>query len=258
MNKNSYILFILLMVFSITTTFAQQNAGALVITSYADSVYTTGAAGEFSQLQFEQGQTVNWQGMYTTTAEGPNGTEDATEVNINYTIFLPGWGGTAYEDKQIFADATVGSLDGQIDFDYTIPMDADTFGMHDDSGTGATQIAYMQCRVVFETLPGTDGFPDVFWYEFVQIRPAGTITSTDILEKIDGLEIYPNPADNEVMIETPLDLMKNVQVYDMTGKLVLNLDTQDNRLDVSQLASGFHFIKIEQDGKYGGQKIMIK
>ena len=241
---------IIVMLFAASLS-AQQQGGSIVITNFADSVYTTGMAGEFNEIGFEQGQTINIKGAYGDVAT-------AQEVNINYTIFAADWSGIVYTDVQVFANAadSTAALDGIIDFDYTIPMDADTAGQHDIINTGVdTMVAFdfIQIRVWHDTTAGLD----VFWYEFVNVRPAGSVAAPKI-EPIEGLKFYPNPASDEVIIETPEALEKNVMVYDVAGRRVMNTTILGNRLDVSQLHAGFHTVRVEQDGKISILKVLIQ
>ncbi|MEM6964282.1 MAG: T9SS type A sorting domain-containing protein [Bacteroidota bacterium] len=257
MNKKFYTFVIssLFLLCTFTNAFGQQNAGSLVLTSFADSAYTTGAAGQFTGLCLERGQTVNIKGMYGDLAT-------VTSVNINYTIFASDWSGVVYEETQIFASDTSGVLDGNIDFDFVIPMDADTAGQHDvlDQATGDTlaeAFDYLQVRVTHEA----SAMLDVFWYEFVNIRPVGGCsesTSVRGFESIEGLEVFPNPASDEITINTPNNLEKEIMVYDVTGKRVMVTNLAGNRLDISSLDTGFHTIRVLEDGKVGIFKLMVQ
>ncbi len=51
------------MAFAVTTTFAQQQNGPIVLTMFGDSTYTTGMAGEFANMELKQGQTLNLKGQ---------------------------------------------------------------------------------------------------------------------------------------------------------------------------------------------------
>jgi len=257
MNKKNYTQFILsaLMVFSVSSLFAQQQGGSIVITNWGDSTYTTGMAGEFNYTEYEQGQTLNIKGMYGDVAT-------ATEVNINYTIFATDWSATVYDSVVVFANTAMGNLDGIIDYDFTIPIDADTFGVHDildpDTDSLLTPApTFIQVRI-FHGDPPPAGL-DVFWYEFVRVRGEGSLSSSvNDFEKLEGLEIFPNPASDEITINTVEEAETSVMVYDVTGKRVMNTVLNSNRLDVSKLQTGFHVIRVEQDGKMGIVRLMIK
>jgi len=257
MNKKFYTTIILsaLMLISFNSMFAQQSGGSIVLTNFGDSTYTTGAAGEFNYTEFEVGQTINIKGMYGDVAT-------ATEANVNYTIFATDWSAVAYDTVEVFASTAMGGLNGVIDVDFTIPMDADTFGVHDildpDTDTLITPApTFIQVRI-FHGDPPPTGL-DVFWYEFVRVRGEGSLASSvNNFEKLEGLEIFPNPASEEVTINTLEDGEATVMVYDITGKRVMVTNLTSNRLDVSSLQTGFHLIRVEQNEKIGIVRLMIK
>jgi len=258
MIRKIYLKFIFsaLMVFSISSLFAQQQGGSIVLTSFGDSTYVSGVAGEFNYTDYEQGQTVNVKGMY-----GQLGS--AVELNVNYTVFALDWSVALYDTIQVFASTSMGNMDGLIDADFVIPMDADTFLQHDlldpETDTLISQVpAIIQVRVWHDVLPAAGG-PDVFWYEFVRVRPAGSLsTAVNDFERLEGVEIFPNPASNTITINTMEDVETIVMVYDMAGKRVINKTIRGNRLDVSNLHTGMHIIRVAQGSKMAIARVMIK
>ncbi len=73
------------------------------------------------------------------------------------------------------------------------------------------------------------------------------------------LMIYPNPADENLTIETDNGSIKSIQILDATGKLIANqsLSLGKTVMDVSYLAPGIYFIPI-QDKNDSKQLIFIK
>jgi PKD repeat protein len=71
--------------------------------------------------------------------------------------------------------------------------------------------------------------------------------------------IYPNPASEEVFIQFDGQLAYTIQVYDMLGKVVLDLQPMNdvNRLDVSKLQNGVYFVKIRFDNMEYTHKLVI-
>ncbi|MDR2009064.1 MAG: C10 family peptidase [Bacteroidales bacterium] len=62
---------------------------------------------------------------------------------------------------------------------------------------------------------------------------------------LSHLTIYPNPATNNLTING-LEGKATAQVYDIYGKLLMNINNlQDGSVDVSSLASGIYFVKVE-------------
>jgi len=74
-----------------------------------------------------------------------------------------------------------------------------------------------------------------------------------------SFSIYPNPADNQIYInlgnhENSLPL--SLEIYNITGKLVLSTKLQKNTLDVSMLANGLYFLKLS-GGKVNFQPVKL-
>lgn len=74
---------------------------------------------------------------------------------------------------------------------------------------------------------------------------------------IAGLEVYPNPANDVLYINTAANLEKNVVIYDVLGKQVLST-TATNSVNVASLKSGMYILKITEAGKTSTSKLVIK
>jgi len=74
-----------------------------------------------------------------------------------------------------------------------------------------------------------------------------------------GIEIFPNPVQNHLTIQSDLGSDLEVELINGYGQTVLaqTLETSSNTLDISSLASGIYFVKISVDGKIGVQKLVI-
>ena len=57
--------------------------------------------------------------------------------------------------------------------------------------------------------------------------------------------IYPNPANDFVIIENDIVGQCDVTVYDMSGKIVLKENIDDNKLDVSNIPNGTYIVSID-------------
>jgi hypothetical protein len=77
----------------------------------------------------------------------------------------------------------------------------------------------------------------------------GPVAVKPIISK-QSFGVYPNPADNQLFINTG-DYKSSkpllVDVYNITGKLVLSTQLYENTLDVSSLANGLYFLKLTGD-----------
>lgn len=80
---------------------------------------------------------------------------------------------------------------------------------------------------------------------------------SNVSNDIEGLRIYPNPANDVVTISTNSSAVKSVQMFDISGKQVLNVDT-DSTINVSTLSKGIYVVKIVEEGKTSTSKLVIK
>lgn len=74
---------------------------------------------------------------------------------------------------------------------------------------------------------------------------------------IDGFSMYPNPAKNQLYIYTANNLTKNVTVFDVLGKQVVNQQVTGNSMNLN-LNTGIYIIKVEEAGKTVTQKLVIE
>ena len=74
---------------------------------------------------------------------------------------------------------------------------------------------------------------------------------------IEGLNIFPNPADDVLNITSNNAVEKNVQLFDLTGKKVLDVTTV-SQINVSSLKAGIYVAKINEAGKTATRKVIIK
>jgi len=73
-----------------------------------------------------------------------------------------------------------------------------------------------------------------------------------------SFSMYPNPANgNTVTITSASNNAKDVKVYSMIGKQVINT-TITNTLDVSGLQSGIYVVQITENGKSATKKLVIR
>lgn len=97
---------------------------------------------------------------------------------------------------------------------------------------------------------------------FDELRIAETTTallSVTQNDAIAGLEVYPNPVSNGLLfVDTKANAEKNIAIYDVVGKQVLNTTTASNAINVAQLKSGVYILKVTEAGKTSTRKLMIK
>ena len=119
---------------------------------------------------------------------------------------------------------------------------------YDVSSMPATEIGRIETNEpgIMGTVIGPNG---KIWYanatlnKIVKIEPS-TIIISGIEENIllDGNRIYPNPVENTLFFS---NYGNSVQIFDVTGKLVVSENNNMNSMDVSKLDNGIYLIKVD-------------
>ena len=76
---------------------------------------------------------------------------------------------------------------------------------------------------------------------------------------IEGLNLYPNPVSNgKVYISSKNDLDKNIIIFDVLGKKVLQTTMSSKELNISNLSPGVYIIKIDEEQATATRKLIVK
>lgn len=76
---------------------------------------------------------------------------------------------------------------------------------------------------------------------------------------IEGLSLYPNPVSNgKVYISSKNDLDKEIIIFDVLGKKVLQTTISSRELNVSNLSSGVYIIKINENEASATRKLIVR
>ncbi|MCG9792203.1 T9SS type A sorting domain-containing protein [Flavobacterium algicola] len=76
---------------------------------------------------------------------------------------------------------------------------------------------------------------------------------------IEGLNLYPNPASNgRVSIATKNDLNKEIVIFDLLGKRILQTQLSGRELNISSLSPGVYIIKINEDNATATRKLIVR
>ena len=82
---------------------------------------------------------------------------------------------------------------------------------------------------------------------------------TNKISTISGLNIYPNPVSGNILnIETTANATKAVSIFDVLGKQVLNVTTDNTTVNVGNLNAGVYIVKITEDGKTATRKLVVR
>jgi hypothetical protein len=82
------------------------------------------------------------------------------------------------------------------------------------------------------------------------------ITNNDLL--LSEIGVYPNPSTHFITIDLKNSTTAKVQVYDVIGKLILNVPAYNSneKLDTSSFKTGVYLVKIKVDNKVVTKRIL--
>jgi hypothetical protein len=76
---------------------------------------------------------------------------------------------------------------------------------------------------------------------------------------IEGLNFYPNPVTNgKIYISSKSNDDKQITIFDVLGKKVLQTILTSKELNVASLSPGVYFIKIEEGESSATRKLIIR
>jgi hypothetical protein len=76
---------------------------------------------------------------------------------------------------------------------------------------------------------------------------------------IEGLNLYPNPVSNgKVYITSKNDDEKDIIIFDVLGKKVIQTTINSRELNISNLSSGVYIIKINEGDASATRKLIVK
>jgi hypothetical protein len=76
---------------------------------------------------------------------------------------------------------------------------------------------------------------------------------------IEGLSFYPNPVSNgKIYITSKSSLDKEITIFDVLGKKVLQATITTKELNISTLSPGVYIIKIKEGEATATRKLIVK
>jgi hypothetical protein len=206
---------------------------------YVGSVYSDSATSRKLYIKTDSLNNIEWSRSfknYSNDAMGLSGAFKVLAVNDKYYVF--GLNASWYNSDEF----TVAKLDnfGNGYCNYT------DVNFHAEADSFTSQSYYVS---------GSIGsiFSEIHNYVFTN----DTITRVDLCSNIDNeyvnendfyydFNIYPNPA----TVALNIDDIKNItrtKIYDLSGKLIMEIIPVDHRIDISNLAKGLYFIALTTD-----------
>jgi hypothetical protein len=122
-------------------------------------------------------------------------------------------------------------------------------------------------RVAFRVPPAS---LKTYYLDSLIITNSGNATATcnyvsvgvnEINKETNQVKIYPNPADDQITIESETLPIKEVKIIDLMGKTMYHSMVNQNRskIDVSYFTPGIYFVQITDDQKnMANKKIVIQ
>ena len=84
-------------------------------------------------------------------------------------------------------------------------------------------------------------------------------SSKSLETTIEGLSFYPNPVTNgKVYISSKLNADKQIAIFDVLGKKVLQTLLTSKELNVTSLSPGVYIIKIEEGDATATRKLIVR
>ncbi len=206
----------------------------------------------------------------------------AFTIRYDPTLFSPNFGGGSFALNN---DSWVGLDVENVDFDYKDPINGRVEAgivrknIGNVSGFGAlgnffiviedhvvgmsepsleTKIWLENVRLINDTLVETIVFADSI---NITILNDDIINSTAI-EELDGLKIFPNPANRNLWIESEYQNIQRIELFNLAGQSMANCYQQKEAnnsvvLNIQSVSKGIYFLKIVTTNKIITQKIMI-
>ncbi len=83
--------------------------------------------------------------------------------------------------------------------------------------------------------------------------------STGNGEPIEGLNIYPNPViGGKLYVTSKSGLQKEVEIFDVLGKRILQATVSTREINVSELTPGVYILKVKEGDATATRKLIIK
>lgn len=99
------------------------------------------------------------------------------------------------------------------------------------------------------------------WYSWHLPQNTTITTNCSLHEENFELEntikIYPNPVQNFIFINSNSSISK-IEIYDLTGRIILSKITSDDRIDISNFKSGNYILKVYTEKDFSKFKIIKK
>jgi hypothetical protein len=96
-------------------------------------------------------------------------------------------------------------------------------------------------------------------FDNISFQSPGATLSTDSVNTIAGLTMFPNPLSGQILnITSKLNGTMTAQIFDVSGKEVVNSEVINGTVNVGQLNAGVYMVNITSEGISETRKLIIK
>ena len=122
----------------------------------------------------------------------------------------------------------------------------------------------ISCNSYIGTTYKSDGAPNYFWYSSLigyvisgqQYGNYWPLTIEEAMNSNAQIFVYPNPAYDILSVPSLYGTVKNISIYDVTGRLVKFIVESNGSIDIPELAPGTYIIKAKSNlGQHAGKFI---
>jgi len=229
-------------------------------------------SGDFSKFVWESVNNLNWkidsiykyEGQYSTRSSSSTGNYDTSSIYLTMNVLVDDSISfyrkvsteTDYDILHFYIDGVdLGSWSGNINWQrFAFPV---TTGIH------TFQWSYIKDNYSVNYLDAT-------WIDYIKFPPTDSWSSIKTSENpiINGISLWPNPAESDVNIEIDLSKDANIStsIYNQIGQLTNQPINQGKyskgkntiKLNTNNLSSGVYIVKIEIENQSYFQKLIIK
>jgi hypothetical protein len=97
------------------------------------------------------------------------------------------------------------------------------------------------------------------FFSFSASAQESKVQSRTLDTSIEGLSFYPNPVSNgKIYITSKSSLDKEITIFDVLGKKVLQMILNSKELNIGTLSPGVYIIKIKEGDATATRKLIVK
>lgn len=117
-------------------------------------------------------------------------------------------------------------------------------------------------NMIMNASNSNDNYKTANYFGTLQLKDPDYVdqTSAQQYELTNDIKCYPNPVQDELIIDLGRNSNAQIQCYDLSGKTILSKNEYPNKsaLDVSELKQGVYFLSIQTNTKSSVQRLIKK